>query len=90
MKREEAAHRLSLCVQAGDDLALNENLDLLALPKPTRGLEPRTPSYECPQTPRYWLLSHILRPEVCSNHLRFAEFGTYFGTRFPSPTRAGF
>jgi hypothetical protein len=29
------------------------------------------------------LLSHILSHEVFSDHYRFAEFGTYFGTRDP-------
>ena len=58
-------------------------------PEPTRGLEPRTPSLRVSaDAPILAFLSHILGPEMCSNHLRFAELGTYFGTRFPEPIRA--
>ena len=60
-----------------------------AFPEPTRGLEPRTPSLRVSaEAPMLAFLSHILGPEVCSNRLRFAEFGTCFGTRFPSSIRA--
>jgi hypothetical protein len=50
--------------------------------KPTRGLEPRTPSLRVSWDDlRLAFLSHISASEMDSDDLTFAEFGTYFGTR---------
>jgi hypothetical protein len=55
----------------------------IAFPEPTRGLEPRTTSLRgCRYAAILAWLSHISRPALCSDELRFPEFGTYFGTRF--------
>jgi hypothetical protein len=68
--------------------------------KPTRGLEPRTPSLRVSRDAAILaFLSHISGHEVRSDDLTFAEFGTYFGTRLccsrgglaetPAPMEAG-
>jgi hypothetical protein len=50
--------------------------------KPTRGLEPRTPSLRvAPSSPFLALARHFRAQNMSRDHLRFAEFGTYLGTR---------
>jgi hypothetical protein len=52
-----------------------------SFPKPTPGFEPGTPSLREPCL--QGLLGQscdLTRSQVLSHHLRFAEFGTYFGT----------
>jgi hypothetical protein len=58
-------------------------------PEPTRGLEPRTPSLRVARDAvRLAFLSHIVSQVVFSDHSRFEEFGTRFGTRFSSVRRS--
>jgi hypothetical protein len=54
--------------------------------EPTRGLEPRTPSLRvAPKGVRLALQSQLSGQKVSRDHVRFAEFGTRFGTRSRLP-----
>jgi hypothetical protein len=89
LQRSLVAASQRVAVQERARLASEHQVMWWRFPKPTPGLEPGTPSLRVSADAAILaFLSHILRSEVCSNQLRFAELGTYFGTRFPAPIRA--